>query len=48
MKRAFVVRPFGVKDGIDFERVYNDLIAPALADIGFDGGTTAELITNRS
>jgi hypothetical protein len=42
--RSFIVRPFGVKSGIDFDRVESELIAPALAAAGFSGGTTAEFI----
>ena len=42
--RSFIIRPFGVKNGIDFDRVENELIAPALAAAGFTGGTTAEFI----
>ena len=46
--RAFIIRPFGVKqDGsgneIDFERVERDLIGPALATLGYDGRTTQEI-----
>jgi tetratricopeptide (TPR) repeat protein len=33
---AFVVIPFGIKQGIDFNRVYHDLIRPALETAGFD------------
>lgn len=33
---AFVAMPFGVKEGIDFDRVYADLIKPALAEAGLD------------
>jgi hypothetical protein len=40
MTRAFVVRPFGVKDGINFDEVQKDLIAPALAACDIQGGTT--------
>ena len=32
---AFVAMPFGVKDNIDFNRVYSDLIQPALESAGF-------------
>ena len=42
--RAFVVRPFGVKDGIDFNRVDAELIQPALQKLGIDGGTTGLVI----
>jgi hypothetical protein len=46
--RAFIVRPFGVKEGIDFDRVERELVQPALArlnDLGFSvkGGTTGEI-----
>jgi hypothetical protein len=46
--RAFVVRPFGEKEGIDFERVDRELIQPALARLAalgvpVTGGTTAEI-----
>lgn len=42
--RSFIIRPFGIKSGIDFDRVESELIGPALAQTGFAGGTTAELI----
>ena len=42
--RAFIVRPFGVKNDIDFERVEAELIRPALEMLGIDGGTTGEVI----
>jgi hypothetical protein len=46
--RAFIVRPFGEKEGIDFDRVERELIQPALARLralGHDvaGGTTGEI-----
>jgi hypothetical protein len=46
--RVFVVRPFGEKEGIDFERVERELIQPALIRLGtlgiqVVGGTTAEI-----
>ena len=41
--RAFIVRPFGVKDGIDFDEVEEKLIAPALNACGTEGRTTAEI-----
>ncbi len=46
--RSFVVRPFGEKEGIDFERVDRELIQPALrrlARFGIEvtGGTTVEI-----
>ena len=33
---AFIVMPFGTKEGIDFNRVYADYVKPALAGAGFD------------
>jgi hypothetical protein len=41
---AFIVRPFGIKNGIDFERVERELIRPALAALNISGGTTGEFI----
>lgn len=46
--RAFIVRPFGTQEGIDFERVEADLIRPALAALGalgfeVEGGTTGQI-----
>jgi hypothetical protein len=41
--QAFIVRPFGEKEGIDFDRVERELIAPALEALGIVGGTTAEI-----
>jgi hypothetical protein len=46
--RVFVVRPFGEKEGIDFDRVERELVQPALrrlGDLGIDvaGGTTGEI-----
>ncbi|RZJ13061.1 MAG: hypothetical protein EOP39_02055 [Rubrivivax sp.] len=46
--RYFVVRGFGVKKDsagqeVDFDRVDRELIAPALARCGFEGGTTAQM-----
>jgi tetratricopeptide (TPR) repeat protein len=40
MMRAFVVRPFGVKNGIDFDRVHRELLTPVLAAHGIDAETT--------
>ena len=42
--KAFVVRPFGAKRGIDFEKVHKDLIMPALDAVGIQGGTTAAFL----
>jgi tetratricopeptide (TPR) repeat protein len=38
--KAFIVRPFGTKSGIDFEGVQKYLIAPALAALDIQGSTT--------
>ena len=42
--RVFIVRPFGTKEGIDFELVQQQLIDPALQQLGMEGGTTGELL----
>jgi hypothetical protein len=47
--RAFIVRPFGVKEDltrkpIDFDRVEQDLIDPALSRLGVTGRTTGEIV----
>jgi hypothetical protein len=42
--KAFIVRPFGSKGGIDFEEVQKQLIAPALAANAIQGGTTAPFL----
>ena len=42
--RAFVIRGFGVKAGVDFDRVHEELIGPALATVGLEGGTTGLLV----
>jgi tetratricopeptide (TPR) repeat protein len=44
MLRAFIVRPFGEKEGIDFDRIEELLIAPALRELGLSGSTTQELV----
>jgi hypothetical protein len=41
---AFIVRPFGTKNGIDFDRVEKELIRPALEKLKLSGGTTGEFI----
>jgi hypothetical protein len=43
MMRAFIVRPFGKKEGIDFDAVEQLLIQPALAAAGITGATTGEI-----
>jgi hypothetical protein len=42
--RAFIIRPFGTKGGIDFDAVERALIAPVMADLELDGGTTGIVI----
>ena len=42
--RAFVVRPFGKRQGVDFERVHVELIKPALKAAKIDGDTTLEIM----
>src|SRR6266446_883115 len=42
--RAFIVRPFGIKNEIDFDKVERVLIAPALKAVGAEGGTTIDII----
>jgi tetratricopeptide (TPR) repeat protein len=44
MVSAFIVRPFGLKQGVDFDRIEDLLIRPALQQIGVPGGTTAEIV----
>jgi len=39
-RKAFIVRPFGTKSGINFENVQKELVAPALAACDIEGGTT--------
>jgi hypothetical protein len=41
---VFIVRPFGTKNDIDFERIERDLIRPAIDQAGFTGGTTVEFL----
>lgn len=41
---AFIVRPFGVKQGIDFDRVQTELIEPAMQRAGITGNTTANIL----
>jgi hypothetical protein len=41
--RAFIVRPFGTKESIDFDAVEAKLIDPALAALGIEGRTTGEI-----
>src|ERR1700722_6338336 len=41
--QAFIVRPFLTKEGIDFEKVQQELIAPALKQADIAGDTTAAI-----
>jgi hypothetical protein len=40
---AFIVRPFGVKNGVDFEKVDRELISPALDRLQMTGRTTQDI-----
>ena len=42
--RAFIIRPFGTRKGIDFDGVEKNLIAPALEKLGAEGRTTGEIL----
>jgi tetratricopeptide repeat protein len=42
--RAFIVRPFGIKNKIDFDKVEADLIGPALTSLGIEGRTTGTIM----
>ncbi|MGK7906922.1 MAG: hypothetical protein AB4040_06790 [Synechococcus sp.] len=42
--RVFIVRPFGTKEGIDFDHVQKESIEPALLQLGIAGGTTGEIV----
>ena len=44
MMNVFIVRPFGTKSGIDFDRIETDLIRPAMEQAGLTGGTTGQFI----
>jgi hypothetical protein len=41
---VFVVRPFGTKAGLDFEKVQAELIDPAIEALGLRGGPTDEIV----
>ncbi len=43
-QQAFIVRPFGVKSDIDFDKVEEELIQPALKLAGITGSTTAVIM----
>ncbi|HVG40254.1 MAG TPA: tetratricopeptide repeat-containing protein [Chitinophagaceae bacterium] len=42
--QAFIVRPFGLKGEIDFDKVDCELIQPALTQVGITGSTTAVIV----
>ena len=42
--RAFIVRPFNARNGIDFNRVQKELIDPALQQAGIAGDTTQQFV----
>ncbi|HZG24016.1 MAG TPA: tetratricopeptide repeat-containing protein, partial [Chitinophagaceae bacterium] len=44
MLQAFIVRPFGTKQGVDFDKVERELIQPALKKAGIAGSTTAAIM----
>ena len=44
MTRAFIIRPFGTKAGVDFDAIEEKLIQPALAQIGVTGSTKTEIV----
>lgn len=41
---VFIIRPFGLKEGIDFEEVEKVLIQPALDNVGVQGSTTGAIV----
>jgi tetratricopeptide (TPR) repeat protein len=44
MASAFIIRPFGTKQGIDFDRVEKELIGPALKGHQLTGRTTGDTL----
>ena len=44
MLNVFIVRPFGNKSGIDFDKIEKELIRPAMEQAGLTGGTTGEFL----
>jgi hypothetical protein len=44
MTRAFIIRPFGTKEGIDFNRTEYELINPVLDRLRITGRTTGEIL----
>jgi hypothetical protein len=43
-RRAFIIRPFGIKSDIDFDRVETELISPALERLDIAGRTTVDIL----
>jgi hypothetical protein len=44
MLNVFIVRPFGNKNGIDFDKIEAELIRPAMEQADLSGGTTGEFL----
>ncbi len=42
--RAFIIRPFGTRKGINFDDIEEQLVGPALDRIGAEGKTTGEIL----
>jgi tetratricopeptide (TPR) repeat protein len=42
--RAFIIRPFGTRKGINFDDIEQKLLGPALDNIGAEGRTTGEIL----
>lgn len=42
--RAFIIRPFGTKNDINFDEVEASLIGPALSELGVTGRTTLDIL----
>src|SRR5580692_8638226 len=42
--RAFVIRPFGTRKGVNFDDVESELVGPALDNIGAEGRSTGEIL----
>ena len=42
--RAFIIRPFGTRKGVDFDCVEKKLVGPALENIKAEGRTTGEIL----
>ena len=42
MSYAFIIRPFGIKKGIDFDKVESQLIDPVLTALDIEGRTTGD------